>query len=208
MADLDLRFDPITEEFYDQQLAAIRQWARAHPLQGPVSLEIGSNRGRFLRGLATARPDHLLLGIELRKSWAEQANRSFERHGIQNATVLRADAAMAIPILIDPGQLAEVFVFYPDPWWKTRHQKRRIVRPDMLDLLAQKMRPHAPLWIRTDVGPLANAMRAVLNAHDAFEPLPLAEFPAPPLPHSERDVVTIRNKLPVQLLYYRRKSGE
>ena len=208
MADLTLRFDDVIETHYDRQLAQIREWTEAnqHTIPSSLSIEIGSHRGQFLRQLAARHPDGFYLGVEIRKKWTEQANKRFERYGLTNAHVIRADAAHVIPIVVDDGQLGELFVLYPDPWWKARHKKRRVIRKEMLDMLSPKFAPHGKLWVRTDVGPLANDMRATLNAHPDFEPLPLADYPLSPFPFSERDVVTMRNDLPVQLLYYRKRA--
>lgn len=205
MADLNIRFDDIIEKYSSKPLAELRAYAREKTLPDRLSMEIGSNKGRFLRGLASRHPDKFYLGVELRTKWAQQANTSFEREGIKNAHILSADAFIALPILVDDGQLEELFVLYPDPWWKERHKRRRVIRTEHLDLLSQKMCQGGNLWIRTDVGPLANDMRADLNAHPDFEPLPLAEHPLEPFPWSERDTLTISKEMPVQVLYYRKK---
>ena len=205
MADLDLRFDELTEKYSSKPLAELRAFARERALPERLSMEIGSNKGQFLRRLAAAHPERFYLGVELRPKWAEQANASFERLGLENAHVLSADALLALPVLVDDGQLEELFVLYPDPWWKARHRRRRVIRAEHLDLLALKMRAGARLYVRTDVGPLANDMRADLNAHPAFEPLKLKAYPLQRLPYSERDSLTIANALPVQLLYYVRR---
>ncbi len=208
MADLELRFDDIIETHYDRQLADIRAWATAHEADMParICVEVGSHRGQFLRRLAARHPDRFYLGVEIRKKWTEQANQRFSRDGLDNAHVLRADAAHLLPIAVDDGQLGECFILYPDPWWKTRHRKRRIVREEILDILAAKFAPGGHLWIRTDVGPLAHDMRDVLHDHPAFEPLPLSEYPRTPFPRSERDALTIQNGLPVHTLYFQRRA--
>lgn len=205
MPDLDLRFDDLTEKYYDRMLAQIREFAQQTPLPEALTIEIGSNRGKFIEGLAKRHPERFFLGIELRAKFARQANDRYRRHKLDNALVLRADANLAIPIIFDDGQLTELFALYPDPWWKKRHRKRRIIRPDSLDLLARKIRPGGKLWLRTDVGPLANDMRATLNAHPEFELTPLEEYPLDPFPFSERDTRSIGMGMPVQLLYYTRR---
>ncbi len=204
MPDLDLRFDTYTEQFYDQQLAALREQALTISLPERLSLEIGSNKGMFLRGLAKRYPEREYLGIEIRAKYTRQANDSYAREGIPNARVLRADGNLAIPILIDDGQISELFALYPDPWWKARHRKRRLIQPAFLDLLERKMHPGAKLWIRTDVGVLANDMRDTLNSHRAFRPTPIDDIPMTPFPRSERDVRSIAMGIPVQLVYYTR----
>ena len=124
MANLDFTFDEITEKYYDRQLDEIRAYAREVTLPPRVSLEIGSNKGAFLRGMAERHPEKFYLGIEIRKKYADLANRTFEEKGHQNVHVLAVDALLAAPILLDDGQLQELFVFYPDPWWKKKHRKR------------------------------------------------------------------------------------
>jgi tRNA (guanine-N7-)-methyltransferase len=205
MADLSFRFDAITEEHYDRQLAELRDFARDHTLSADVGVEIGSNKGRFIHHLAQREPDRTLIGIEIRKKYAEMADARLRKDGLDAAHVLRADAELAIPILLDDGQLGDLWILYPDPWWKARHRKRRVVRTQTLDLYAAKMRPGGRLWVRTDVGPLANDMRADLNAHPDFEPMPLEDYPMTPFPYSERDVRSINMGMPVQLLYYVRR---
>lgn len=202
MADLTLRFEDYIEDNFDRMLAEIRDFARTRTLPEKLSLEIGSNKGRFLWGLAQRNTQQFYLGLEIRVKYADQANRLYEREGITNAHVLRADANLAIPILVDDGQLDELFLLYPDPWWKERHRKRRIIQPDFLDLMTRKMRPGGKLWIRTDVGPLANDMRADLNAHPNFELTPFDDYPLEAFPKSERDIITANKGMPVQTLYY------
>lgn len=202
MADLNFTFDDTTEEYYDRMLADIREFARNTPLPDKLSLEIGSNKGKFLHGLAQQHPDKYFVGVELRAKYARMANNAYARDNINNAHVLRADANLALPILVDDGQLEELFLLYPDPWWKKRHRKRRIIQPDFLDMMSVKMAPGGKLWIRTDVGPLANDMRSVLNEHPNFRPTSYDEYPMQAFPKSERDVVTQGKNMPVQVIYY------
>lgn len=207
MPDLDHRFDDITEHYSSRMLAEIRRFARDVELPARVMLEIGTNRGRFLLPLAKQFPDRVALGIEIRNKYARLARRDLVKAGVTNAHVLAADAALALPIVIDDGQLTDVFVLYPDPWWKKRHQKRRVIRPDLLDLLHAKMAEGANLWVRTDVGPLADDMRDTLTEHPGFEPLPPDEYPLEPFPRSTRERKWVADHNPVHLVYFRRCSS-
>lgn len=204
MANLKLRFDAYTEEFSSKSLAELRAYAVTHPIDGPISIEIGANRGKFLTELALRNPQRRYLGIEIRKSFAEAACKLAQRKNATNADTIHADANLAIPILIDDGQLTEMFLLYPDPWWKSRHHKRRIIQPDFLDLLARKMPSGGMVWIRTDVGSLADDMRDTLNDHDQFEPLTIDEYPEQPLPWTNREVHCFKQGLPTHLVYFRR----
>jgi tRNA (guanine-N7-)-methyltransferase len=204
MPDLDLRFDPYTEQYSSTSLANVRSFAKSWTPRPPVTIEIGSNRGLFLRKLAQENPERDFLGIELRPKFAQLSEASFAREGITNARVLACDAALAFPILFAPGDIGELFVLYPDPWWKTRHRRRRIIRPDFLDLVAEKMIQGGKIWCRTDVGSLANDMRAVLNAHPAFRAMHIDDYPTTPFLRSERELRTISLGMPINILYYER----
>ncbi len=204
MANLDLRFDAYTEEYSGRSLAELRSYAVTNPIKGPISIEIGANRGKFLVDLAEKNPERQYLGIELRLSFARAASSLGKRRGCGNADTIHADANLAIPVLIDDGQLEEMFLLYPDPWWKAKHHKRRMIQPDFLDLLGKKMPSGGKVWIRTDVGPLADDMRSTLNDHPEFEPLKLEEYPTMPFPWTNREVHCFERGLPAHLVYFRR----
>lgn len=204
VTNLDYRFDEYTEKYQAPELARIREFAREKSLPDQVSLEIGTNRGRFLSELARRNPQRYYLGVEW-TALAHNARSRLKRDGVSNADVLAADANHALPILLKDGQLREVFLLFPDPWWKLRHRKRRVIQPDFLNLIAQKMPPGANLWIRTDVGTFADDMREVLRAHPEFKPLDLFDFPAEPFPRSTRERHVIRAGIPIHSIYYQRR---
>ncbi len=205
MADLDLRFDEYTEKYSDKMLGEVREYAANHTLPPKVVVEVGSNRGKFLWQLALRQDDKFHIGMEIKRKLVRTAQRRLEREGVENAQFLCADANLAIPILIDDGQLTDFFLLYPDPWWKKKHAKRRVIQPKFLDLLAQKMPKGGNIWIRTDVGPLADEMRDTLVEHPEFEPLPFDEFPRDPWPWTTREYHCFEAGLPSHLVYFRRK---
>lgn len=207
MPNLDYRFDKYTEEYDSDELERIREFARTVDLPERVSIEVGTNRGKFLSKLAHAFPDKTFLGIEWQGKLAGIARRRVERNGAENAHVMHADANHVLPVVFDDGQVDEFFLMYPDPWWKTRHRKRRVIQTEFLDLLAPKMRVGGHLWIRTDVGTFADDMRETINAHPGFAPVELSDIPNEPFPHSTREKHVIRMGLPVHVLYYERVSS-
>jgi tRNA (guanine-N7-)-methyltransferase len=204
VANLDYRFDDHIETYQAPELERIRSFARSKTLPDQVSLEIGTNRGRFLSELARRFPDRYFLGVEW-TSLAANARSRLKRDGVENADVLAADANHVLPILIDDGQLREVFLLFPDPWWKMRHRKRRVIQPEFLDLIARKMPSGGRLWIRTDVGTFADDMREIIAAHQEFEPVDVFEFPLEPFPRSTRERHVIRGGIPIHTIYYQRK---
>jgi tRNA (guanine-N7-)-methyltransferase len=202
--NLDHRFREEIEEHYGHQLAEIRELAAQLGAPPKLTIEIGSNRGRFLAALAAQNPERTYVGIEIRKQYADTAQRRLERRGLDNAHILRADANHVLPILCDEDELDELFVLFPDPWWKARHRKRRIIQPDFLDMLSPRMRSDGHLWVRTDVGPFATDMRDHLETHPDFEALPFFDYPLEPFPLTTRERHIIDEGLPIHLLYYLR----
>ncbi len=207
MANLDFQFDDTTETHHQRELAAFREFAAETVLPEKVTVEIGSNRGRFLSALSTARPERFHLGIEIRYKWVKQSRRDLENRKIDNADVICGDANLALPIVFDDAQIDELYVLYPDPWWKARHHKRRLIQPKFLDLLHKKMTPDGKVIIRTDVGPLADAMREELTFHPHFEPGPPDEYAFNELPLSTRERSSIDQDIPLNLVYFRHNAG-
>lgn len=183
-------------------LAELRAYAVDNPLPDRVSLEIGSNRGKFISKLAGRNPDKRYLGIEIKRSLARKARKRARRKGADNADVICADANLAIPILIDDGQIEEIFILYPDPWWKKRHRKRRVIQPEFLDLLAPKMCDGGKVWIRTDVGTLADDMREILLDHDRFKAMAPEDYPLEPFPWTTRERHCFKASIPANLVYF------
>ncbi len=202
MANLDFRFDEITEQYSKRELEAFREFASTTTLPERVSVEIGSNRGRFLTALSQDRPDHFHLGIEIRHKWVKQSKKSIEKLHIDNADVICGDANLALPIVFDDGQIDDIYILYPDPWWKARHHKRRLIQPKFLDLLHTKMKPEGRVIIRTDVGPLADAMREELTFHPHFFPLDPQDYDFNALPLSTRERSSIEQDIPLNLVYF------
>lgn len=203
MANLDHRFDDYIEKFQAAELARIREFGAKTVLPAMISLEIGTNRGRFLSAMARRHPERYYLGVEW-TSLAHNARARLKQDGVTNADVLAADVNHVLPLLVDDGQLRELFLLFPDPWWKIRHRKRRIIQPDFLDLIAQKMPPGGTIWIRTDVGTFADDMRDTLAAHPMFKPLDVFAYPLEPFPRSTRERHVVRAGIPVHTIYYQR----
>lgn len=206
MANLDFKFDDTIETYSQRELAGFREFAAQTTLPEKVTVEIGSNRGRFLSAISESRPERFHLGIEIRYKWVKQSRRDLENRNIKNADVICGDANLALPIVFDDGQIDELYVLYPDPWWKARHHKRRLIQPKFLDLLHKKMAKTGTIVIRTDVGPLADSMREELTFHPHFEPVPPDEYPFNTLPQSTRERSSINQDIPLNLVYFRHKS--
>ena len=163
----------------------------------PLALEVGFGHGWFLVGLAAAHPELDAVGIEVQMCWVHKAEARARQAGVDNVLTLKGDARVVLALDVPPGRLDHVFVMFPDPWWKPRHQRRRrLVTPEFLDLLGRVMRPGGTLLLRTDVPAYLETSRAFVTAHAAFVDGDPAALPAG-LPPTRRERRCAREETPV-----------
>lgn len=129
----------------------------------PLGLEIGFGMGQALLEWATARPDWNLLGLEIYAPGTGALLLGIERLGLANLRALEVHAEVALQEGLLPASLDEVRIFFPDPWPKARHHKRRLIQPAFVALLAERLRPGGRLWLATDWAPYAEWMQTVLG---------------------------------------------
>ena len=136
--------------------------------QGPVGLEIGFGSGQALLDWAESAPDWNLLGIEVYEPGIGGLLKGMTERDLSNIRVLSEDAAEVLASAIVPAALAEVRIFFPDPWPKKRHHKRRLINESFAALLAERMCSGGILRLATDWQDYAEQMLAVLNAQPGF----------------------------------------
>ncbi|HEY8431557.1 MAG TPA: tRNA (guanosine(46)-N7)-methyltransferase TrmB, partial [Sandaracinaceae bacterium] len=167
----------------------------------------GFGRGRSLLERASEHPELRVIGVELKAKWAAKVEARRVARGIENARVLRADVRELLARSGPDGCLARVFVHFPDPWWKKRHGKRRVIGGELLDQLARLIAPGGELFVQTDVEERAEEYARLLLEHPAFEParaeLAIAENP---FARSNREVRAEEDGLPVYRLLARRRA--
>ena len=129
----------------------------------PLVLEIGPGMGDATAAMAAARPEVDLLAVEVYKPGIAQTFSNLARRAVTNVRVLRADAAEVLRTVVAPGSLAEVWLFFPDPWPKRKHLKRRIVSPEFAALVASRLVPGGSWWMATDWEPYARQMLRVVT---------------------------------------------
>jgi tRNA (guanine-N7-)-methyltransferase len=134
----------------------------------PAYLEIGFGSGDTLAELAQASPECNYLGVEVHRPGVGHLLLELERRGLENVRVLRQDALELLEHGLPPASLAGVYLFFPDPWPKKRHHKRRIVQPAFIARLARVIRPGGLLHAATDWEPYAEHMLQVLDAADGL----------------------------------------
>jgi tRNA (guanine-N7-)-methyltransferase len=139
--------------------------------RAPVTLEIGFGDGESTVALAGQHPERNLLGIEVHPPGVGHCLLLAERAGLTNLRVISQDAIEVLARRLPDACLDEVLLYFPDPWPKKRHHKRRIVQPEFVALLARKLAPGGVFRLATDWAPYAEHMLEVMSASADFENL-------------------------------------
>lgn len=119
--------------------------------EAPLELEIGSGKGLFLKTASEKTPEHNFLGIEIVHKYAKHTAARLSKAERVNAKVISGDAGPLVSERITPGSLEAVHVYFPDPWWKKRHRKRRVVNETSIQNFLRVLRPGGRFHFWTDV---------------------------------------------------------
>lgn len=136
--------------------------------KAPVIVEIGFGNGEATWRTAEAHPEQDFIGVEVHRPGIGRLLLALAHHGLDNVRIACMDAVEFIRDWTAPASLDGVRIYFPDPWPKKRHHKRRLVQPPFVAALASRMAPGAILHIATDWAPYAEYMSEVLAAGDAF----------------------------------------
>jgi len=172
---------------------------------GPLVLEVGSGMGESTAALATAQPDTLHLAVEMYQPGLAQLLMRIEAAGSENLRLLRGDAVDVLAELIEPGSLAGIRVYFPDPWPKRRHHKRRLIQPPFVTLAASRLAPTATLHMATDWVDYAEQMQLVADAEPLLRGGPVPRPPWRPMTKFEQRAVHEGRE--VRDLIYQRGGG-
>jgi len=142
-------------------------------------VEIGSGKGLFLRTAAAMRPQSDFLGVEISAKYARFAAAGLAKRELGNAIVVLGDAGRLFAELLPDGCLAAVHLYFPDPWWKQRHKRRRVMRESLAEDIQRTLRPAAALHFWTDVREYFETTLELLAAHTNLQgPLEVPEAAA------------------------------
>lgn len=180
-------------------------------LDKPFFLDIGSARGRFLLEMAESQPRYNYLGLEVREPLVEEANLMRDHLGFTNLHYLFCQVNVSLPTILSSlpkKSLYLVTIQFPDPWFKKRHAKRRIVQPELVDTLAQYLVPskEGGVFLQSDVQFVSEEMTRYFAAHPKFiqsPPFLLAENPFPVA--TERETTVLSQGEPVYRTWFCRQ---
>ena len=169
----------------------------------PLEVELGAGKGRFLLEWGTAHPEIGLIGVERARTYLEMAARRAARGGLANVRLLHTTAEDLLFRCLTAGSVVAVHVYFPDPWPKTRHQKRRFFRPENVARLAEVIAPGGLLRVKTDHDGYAAVIARVLAAEERLQPVAAAAAFAA-IPASNFEVKYAREGRLVHRFAYRR----
>jgi len=198
--------NPLSQKY--QTPLAPPDWRQVYPRpEQPLHLDLGCGRGQFLLKIAQLRPEWNFLGIEIREPLVEQANRHRTELDLTNLYFLFGNANTSLRSLLGPNSLQGVTIQFPDPWFKRRHQKRRLVQPPLVADLAICLRLGGQIFVQSDVQEVAAEICDRFHEHPAFVPQGddqgwIRENPMPA--RSERELVTLEKGAPVYRALFRR----
>jgi tRNA (guanine-N7-)-methyltransferase len=154
-------------------------FGRAEGDQRAKVLEIGFGMGETTAAIAAAHPQIDFLGLEVHTPGVGSLLKLIAENGLANVRVIQHDAVEVVRDMIAPGRLAGVHVFFPDPWPKKRHHKRRLLQPPFVALLAQRLVPGGYFHCATDWEEYAQQMLEVLAGEPLLENTAAAFAPRP-----------------------------
>ncbi len=158
----------------DAAATSVRPGSAVDPVEvygrrAPLIVEIGSGQGHQIVAAASSRPDTDFLAVEVFSAGLARTMLDADRAGARNLRLVEANAPEVLEHLLPAASVDELWVFFPDPWHKKKHTKRRLVAPEFARIAAQALRPGGTLRLATDWQDYADQMRAVLDAAPDFE---------------------------------------
>lgn len=143
--------------------------AEVYGRRARLVVEIGSGQGQQIVSAAAAHPDADFLAVEVFTAGLARTMLDADREGVRNLRLVEANAPEALEHLLPAASVSELWVFFPDPWHKNKHTKRRLVAPDFARVAAQALAPGGILRLATDWQDYADQMRDVLDSAPGFE---------------------------------------
>lgn len=173
----------------------------------PLLLDIGCARGRFLLRMADAEPGWNYLGVEIRHPLVDEANRIACEEGLRNLHYEFCNAMLWLGRLIvhiPDGILQAVTIQFPDPWFKKKHAKRRMVNAELVQTIVDKLSPSGRVFVQTDIESLGEEMFELFRAEDRLIEIAVTENPFPV--KTEREKAVEDKALPVYRSMWQKRA--
>lgn len=135
----------------------------------PLKLEIGFGMGSFLIEMAAQEPRTNFIGMDFYHKGIRKLMTRIKKLQLENIRVVYGDVRFKIPDLFKDGELETAYINFPDPWPKKRHIKRRLIKPDFVKLIGQKLAPEGQVYLATDSEPYAIEMLEYFNSEPRFQ---------------------------------------
>jgi tRNA (guanine-N7-)-methyltransferase len=145
----------------------------------PVEIEVGFGKGLFLLRSATERPTINFFGIEIERKYQLFAANRIAKMNLTNVKTCCADAKAVLRLAIPASSVSAIHVYFPDPWWKSRHKKRLLFTPEFADLVLTALMPGGILHFATDVADYFEMVSQLLSGLSRLEQLPPPEVLPP-----------------------------
>lgn len=203
--------NPLARKF--QQPLQVPNWQEVYSvIDRPLYLDIGCARGKFLLDMAQLYPEVNFLGIEIRQQLVDLANQTKAELGLTNLHYLFGNINSSASVLLSslPGDMQTISIQFPDPWFKKKHNKRRVVQPELVTALVDRASNGGKIFIQSDIEEVAREMR------DRFATSPLlvrqhatAWLETNPLPvATERELYVLGRGLPVYRAWFKKSAQE
>lgn len=146
-------------------------WATLFGRVAPLCIEVGFGMGHALLATAQRHPEWNCIGVEVYRPGIGALLNALDAAQLENVRIIEGDARAVLADALEPGSLHRVMVFFPDPWPKSKHHKRRLVNAEFAALIANRLAPGGELLLASDWEHYAQAMQAVLDAEPGIKNL-------------------------------------
>lgn len=173
----------------------------------PLHLDIGCARGRFILRMAEIEPAWNFLGVEIREPLVDEANRLAAEAGLTNLHYAFCNAMLWLEKLLEgipAGRLQMVTIQFPDPWFKKRHAKRRMVNAELVETVVNRLADGGRIFVQTDIEFLSAEMFELFRADKRLDEMEISENPFPV--QTEREKAVEDKELPVYRAMWQKPS--